>query len=224
MGLGEEDFWFIFYCIFAGGIGGSKLLYWIVEYRQLLEGSLRPFADLRYGFVYYGGFLGGLAAAWWAARRRGAEVLRILDYFAAALPLGHAIGRLGCLAAGCCYGRPTSLPWGLVPGGHPDSITPRALWGLRLHPTPLYESLANLAVFLLLARALLPAAESGRAPRGSVLAWYAVLYGSTRFAVEALRADDRGAWAGLSTSQWLALATALAGLAAAAALRRRHGR
>ncbi|MDD5657976.1 MAG: prolipoprotein diacylglyceryl transferase [Elusimicrobia bacterium] len=219
MGLDEKRFWSLIYWVFAGAVLGGKLMFWAVSYRELLDGRLALLADLRYGFVFYGGLLGALAAGWAAARRCGVPFLAAADNFAVALPLGHAVGRLGCLAAGCCYGRPTSLPWAVTLGG-PGSSTPAELWGVPLHPVPLYESIANLAIAAFLAKVLLPRVRRRELAAGSVLAAYAGLYGAARFALEFLRYDDRGlSLPPFSISQWLSLAA----VAAAAALFARRG-
>ena len=216
MGLGEDEFWFLIYSIFFGAIAGGKLLYVIVEFRSFLSGELGFFRDFRYGFVFFGGFFGAFFMALWAQRRLKFDRAKVFDYCAAALPLGHAIGRLGCLASGCCYGKPTLLPWGVVLGGDPASTTPRELWGTPLHPTQLYESLANLAIFAFLARWAISRAEAGLIKRGSVVILYIILYSALRFTIEFWRGDDRGGWAGLSTSQWFGLFAGAVGLAALA--------
>lgn len=220
MGLDEKRFWRLIYCVFFGAIAGGKLLYWAVSYRELLDGRLSLVGDFRYGFVFFGGLLGSLAMGWLAKRWMGLDLTALSDYFGVALPFGHAVGRLGCLAAGCCYGRPTQLPWGLALGGDPYCVTPRELWGLPLHPAQLYESLANAAIGLFLLRVLLPRAQRKELAPGTVFLAYVALYSAARFLVEFCRYDDRGAsLPPFSVSQWLALA----GMAAAAALLMRRG-
>ena len=119
---------------------------------------------------------------------------RVADYAFTALALGHGIGRLGCLAAGCCYGRYTDLPWGVALAGD-----------LSRHPTQVYEALLNFALFGFLAGYALPRVKDGRWQSGGVLLCYVMGYALLRFVVEFFRGDDRGAsWAGLSPSQWLA--------------------
>lgn len=209
MGLSEKDFWGVVYAVFFGAILGGKILYWLVEWRSLADGTLRPLRDFRYGFVFFGGFLGSSLAGWAYRRRHPFDFLRVADYFAAALPIGHAIGRLGCFMAGCCAGKPTSLPWG-VRFTHPESLVDPGLAGMALHPTQLYEAAADLliaGVLMAMLRSRPKEAASGR-----VLAAYACLYGGARFAIEFLRGDDRGgALLGLSVSQWIGLGCAVAG-------------
>lgn len=213
MGLSEDDFWKLIYFIFFGAVIGGKLLYLFVEHKAFLADPLPFLRGFRYGFVFFGGLLGAMAMGAWARRSIGLDYLDAADYFGAALPLGHAIGRLGCLGAGCCYGRPTDMPWGLALGGHPASSTPLELWGVPLHPTQIYESLANLAIFFVLWRWVLPRVKAGSWRRGSAFFFYIVLYSSARFFIEFYRFDDRGAsLAPFSVSQWIALAC-LAGAA-----------
>jgi len=107
MGMGEDEFWNVIYALFFGAIAGGKILYWIVEWRAFVSGELHPIRDFRYGFVFFGGFLGSVLAGILVRRRGASPFWRPADYFGVALPMGHSIGRLGCLAAGCCIGRPT---------------------------------------------------------------------------------------------------------------------
>ena len=177
-GLSEDEAWTVVYWIFGGALVGGKLLY-LAANRADVDWS-RPVETLRYGFVFYGGLLGALAAGWALCRRRGWDLLRVAGPFAAALPLGQAVGRVGCLLAGCCYGRPSAL----LGGGR--------------HPAPLYEALLCLALFAWL-----------RTQKRDLLLRYLVGYAMIRFSVEFFRGDDRGGFLlGLSPSQWLALATA----------------
>lgn len=190
MGLSEDAFWELIYWLFAGALIGGKLAYAAVE-----RDPSRLWSDLRYGFVFYGGLIGALAAGGMLQRRRAFSYAKLADYFGVALPLGHAIGRLGCLAAGCCYGRHTDLPWGVALAGDPSR-----------HPTQIYESLANAAIAAVVLRAGLPRVQDGRWRRGAAFLLYVALYAAARFGVEFLRGDDRGpAWLGLAPSQLVSL-------------------
>ena len=201
MGLSEDQIWDIVYWVFGGAFVGGKIMYFIVT-----PGSFAFTVEaVRYGFVFYGGLIGGLAAGLWHAYRLKLPFLKLADWCLTALALGHGIGRFGCLAAGCCYGHHTGLPWGVAMAGDASR-----------HPTQVYEAFLNLALFGFLVRFALPRAQDGRWRHGGVLAAYILGYAALRFAVEFLRGDDRGTFvAGLSPSQWVALA---AGAATAAAL------
>ncbi len=214
--LNEDQFWFLIYALFFGAVAGGKVLYILLSLRQERWADIHLLRDFRYGFVFFGGLLGAWLTVSWAVRRLGLAYWATADYFAVALPMGHAIGRLGCLAAGCCYGKPTGLPWGVRLGGSPYCVTPVSLWGISLHPVQLYESAANAAIAAILAWGVLPGARKGRWPAGTAFLAYIILYATARFAIEFFRGDDRG-WCpyGLWISQWLALAF---GLFAAVAL------
>jgi phosphatidylglycerol:prolipoprotein diacylglycerol transferase len=221
-GMTEDKFWLLIYGLFFGAIMGGKLLFMALEWRSYASGQLRVIADFRYGFVFFGGLLGALGMGALLTRRLKIPFWATADYCGVALPLGHALGRLGCLGAGCCYGKPTMLPWGIALGGSPASSTPVELWGVPLHPTQLYESAANLAIAAYLARRLLPRVERDELPAGTVLLAYVLLYSVARFLIEFLRGDDRGGtMLGLFVSQWIGLVCALV---AAVALARRQSR
>ena len=205
MGLSENAFWDLIYWIFGGALIGGKLGFAFVERDVSVL-----WHDVRYGFVFYGGFLGAAVAGWIATRRHKLDFVKLSDYFAVALPIGHAIGRLGCLAAGCCYGRHTGLPWGVALAGDPSR-----------HPTQVYEALANAGIAFVVARVGLARTRDGRWKPGSAFLLYVILYATARFLVEILRDDDRGASVlGLSPSQAIAVA-ALAAAGTALAWRRR---
>ena len=192
---------------------GSKLLLLVVEpeYRQEPL-RLLSLDFLRSGGVFYGGFLGGLAAAVLLMRRYRMPFWKTADAFAPALVLGQSIGRLGCFAAGCCWGKECQLPWGVefTQRGHEITGVPT---GVHLHPTQLYESGAALLIFLFLVWL-----HRRKRFDGQVLLFYAVLYGAARFIIEFFRADPRGdilgltSLTGLSTSQLISLLVGLVGL------------
>jgi phosphatidylglycerol:prolipoprotein diacylglycerol transferase len=150
------------------------------------------------GFVWYGGFFGGLAAAVAWIRRHGLPVATVFDCAAPALPLGHAIGRIGChLAGDGDWGRVTSLPWGvayrnaIIGWPHPE--------GVLVHPTPLYEAFAYTAIFL-----FLWARRTKTNVPGQAFATYLLLGGLARFLIEFVRINPE--WAlGLSLAQWISL-------------------
>lgn len=188
MGLSEDQFWSVVYWLFGGILLGAKLAYVFVERDAALL-----WTDPRFGFVFYGGVAGAIIAGLIVARREGVDFRRCGDFFGAALPLGHAIGRLGCLAAGCCYGRHTDGWWGLPMAGDPSR-----------HPVQAYESAANLVLFFFAARAL------GRHKPGTVLRAVVAAYAVIRFLLEFLRDDPRGAGLlGLSPSQAVAVVALL---------------
>lgn len=152
------------------------------------------------GFTWYGGLLGGLAAALVIIRRHGLPLATVAGEAAAPLSAAYAVGRLGCFLSGDgTYGRPTTLPWGMrFPNGVVATDVP-------VHPTPLYEAI----VAALLAIALWRYAQ--RADPGRVFGAYLVLSGLARFLVEFLRVNDQSLF-GLTQPQLWGLASIAAGL------------
>jgi phosphatidylglycerol:prolipoprotein diacylglycerol transferase len=121
--------------------------------------------------------------------------------FAPGIALGHVIGRLGCLLAGCCYGRPTELPWGVTFTSPVAAANVGTPLGIPLHPTQLYDAGAELLILAF----LLIFEKRGRPFAGRTFWLYMLLYAISRFIVEIFRGDDRGMLAGLSTSQVVSL-------------------
>ena len=192
---------------------GSKALMLLTEpaYRsdpwQLLSLDF-----LRSGGVFYGGFLAAVATGYALVRRYHLPWWPTADAFAPGIALGQAIGRQGCFAAGCCWGKPTRLPWGVefTELGHQVTGVPL---GVHLHPTQLYESFAAFAIFLFLLWL-----HHRKSFSGQVIATYAVCYGVMRFTIEFFRDDPRGDILGLttlthlSTSQLISLIVGISGL------------
>jgi phosphatidylglycerol:prolipoprotein diacylglycerol transferase len=207
MGLSESQFWGLIYALFFGAVMGGKVLFWLVEWRDLVSGDLRLIRDFRFGFVFYGGLLGAALMGVWYRRREPFSYLKVADYFSVAIPIGHAIGRLGCFAAGCCAGLPTTLPWG-VRFTHPGALVARYLHGVPLHPTQLYETAINLVIAFVTWRTLTRVQQT-KSPVGTAALTYVAAYAAARFLLEFLRGDNRGGFfLYLSPSQWIALACA----------------
>jgi len=162
------------------------------------------------GGVFYGGFIAALLFAVWYIRLHHLPFWKVVDVYAPAVSLGLGVGRIGCFAAGCDYGKPTTSAWGVVfsdPFSHEVSGVPL---GIPLHPTQLYLSLTSLSIF-----AILIWRYSRKSRDGEIFVLYLALYAVARFFIEFLRGDeDRGFVFHhlLSTSQFiaiLALATAV---------------
>ncbi|HXA56118.1 MAG TPA: prolipoprotein diacylglyceryl transferase [Candidatus Acidoferrum sp.] len=143
-------------------------------------------ATLQSGGTFYGGLLGGLLWTLLYTRYEKMPLLSTLDVCAAPLALGHAIGRIGCFAAGCCFGKPTSLPWGVTFTSDIASRISGTPLNTPLHPTQLYEAAAEFLNFLF----LFFVGRRWRFPGQSVGA-YLALYGVERGLLEFLR-DDPG--------------------------------
>lgn len=202
--------------VLLGSLVGARLGHILFENPQsYLDDPMKLLRIWQGGFVYYGGFLFNLACMYVYIRWRGLVFLRVADVFAPVIGLGLCFGRLGCLSAGCCYGRPVDfplgfpLPWGLT---FFSGQVPRALEGVPLHPTQLYLSVLGLALFLWTSRVRRRQKYDGQAFL-HLTAWYAV----GRSVVELFRFDvDRGVyWGWISTSQLVSvplLAAALVGM------------
>jgi len=186
-----------------GGILGSKLLLVIVDLPYYVNHPYELIYLLRAGGVFYGGLIGGVVTAAILLKRYQFSFHVIGDILAPHIALGHAIGRLGCFSAGCCYGKHCDLPLGVTfESGFAHSVV-----GVPLHD-PLYPTqLISACLLLLIYLVTRYFVFKKRSWTGQVFWSYVTLYSISRFAVEFLRGDlDRGFvvdW--LSTSQFISL-------------------
>jgi phosphatidylglycerol:prolipoprotein diacylglycerol transferase len=180
---------------------GARLFYIIVEFRSFLEASLSTLVG-RSGFVFYGGIVFGSSTLLILCRRHKINFFKFVDTLSLGLPLGHAIGRIGCFFYGCCYGRPTRSFLGIL--FLPES--PAGALGIKVIPTQLIESF-----FLFLIFFSLLIVSRRKKLEGQVFVLYLILYGIVRFVIEFYRGDPRGQILGLSTSQFFALAAIIFG-------------
>lgn len=194
LGIGSEIFWDLALWSILGGMVGARLTYVLVTWKEFAHDWASIFRIWDGGLVFYGGFVGGIAGGGWFIRKHQLPFWKVADVTAPYIPLAHALGRLGCFFAGCCYGR-ESRSWGLVFPALGDQV-PRL-------PTQLYEAGFNALLFLFLFLRRKKARPAGR------LFWlYVGLYAAWRFGIEFFRGDDiRGTmfWSWLHTSQLLAL-------------------
>lgn len=216
MKAGPGEFWALGYCILLGALGGARLGYYAVEWRQFAADPGAMLGQWRTGWVFWPGLLGGMLMGWvfqqgYNRLYRPRKYLPVADYFAPALALGHTLGRLGCFAEGCCHGGHTILPWG-VRFTHPACSVEESLLGVPLHPTQLLEAAGSLAFFVFFGYWALPRIRAGKLRQGTSFLGYVAAYSVLRFLIEFLRGDDRGEflWPLLSPSQWVCL-FALAG-------------
>lgn len=188
----------LFFWIVVAAIIGSRLLYVIIEFQSFRSEPLEIFKIWKGGLVFYGGLILAVIATAFYIRRNQLPMWKTLDILAPSLAIGQVFGRLGCFFAGCCYGRPTDVPWA-VKFTDPESLAPLYV---ALHPTQLYEAGAVLIIFFILVLV-------GRAKRfeGQAVWIYLFLYSGARFIIENYRGDHRGTmWGGmLSTSQFISL-------------------
>lgn len=196
--------------LILSGLLGAKLLLVVVEgpgyYLTSFHGLLELF---RAGGVFYGGLLGALAAAVFFVRVKKVRFLAFADAAAPAVALGQAIGRIGCLSAGCCWGEQCGKPWAITFTDPKAGANVGVPLNVPLHPTQIYEALG-----LLILVGLLVWFGKGHAP-GRTFSLYLVGAAILRFTVEIVRGDPRGTLPGtsLSTSQGIAVALFLLGVA-----------
>ena len=213
-GLDKERYWDLMLPLAVGTIGGGVLLYFFLYGGGAAKNWAYFVRTHRIGGgAFYGDILGALTASWVVWKVKGLSFRKVADLIGAAAPLALAVMRLGCLQHGCCYGKPTDLPWGIV-FTDPQSAVWRRYLGTPLHPTQVYELLAAAALFSGAHFLVLPRVKDGRLPRGSVLVFFLALYGVLRFFIEFLRGSDPGIYRpyGLTTAQVLATATATGAL------------
>ena len=212
-GLPRESIYDLCLWILLASLVGSKVLMLGTE-PEYRENPLHLISldFLRSGGVFYGGLLGATFAAYFLMKRYRLPWWKTADACAPGIALGNFFGRQGCFAAGCCWGKPTDLPWGVKFSQLGNQITGVPI-DRHLHPTQLYESFAMLIVFFGLIWL-----HRRRRFDGQLILLYGVLYALVRFLVEFVRDDPRGdifgltTLTGLSTSQMLSLLVGIAAL------------
>jgi len=184
------------------GLVGARLYHVLERPRELIADPAVLVS--RFGFAWFGGFLGGFVALVFLARHFGIPVLEFMDLCSPAAAVGYAIGRIGCLLSGDGdYGVPTTLPWGM---SFPNGVVPTTQ---RVHPTPLYEFFIWLAIAAFLWQ-MGKKAVSGARPKGEVFGGYLILTGVARFLIEFIRINPRSFF-GLSNAQAASLVSIVAG-------------
>jgi phosphatidylglycerol:prolipoprotein diacylglycerol transferase len=182
---------------------GAKGLLVLVELPRYLEDPASVIGVIRAGGVFLGGFIAAVIAAVVLFRRHHLEPLPTMDVVIPSVALGHAVGRIGCLLAGCCWGSTCDLPWAITYTDPVATANVGTPLGVALHPFPAYAALFNLALW-----GALEWMYARRPPAGRVFAAYLMLYGTGRFLLEWTRGDaGRGFVLGgaLSTSQLISL-------------------
>lgn len=181
----------------------------------------------RFGFAWFGGFIGGFIALGILARCFGIPVLEFMDLCSPAGAIGYAIGRIGCLLSGDGdYGIPTTLPWGMSFPNGTEPSPPHCLergWpaDCRVHPTPIYEFLIWILIAVILWR-MGKKALNGEAA-GKVFSYYLVLTGVARFLIEFIRINPRSFF-GMSNAQTASLVSILMGIMLLLRIKRQQGR
>jgi phosphatidylglycerol:prolipoprotein diacylglycerol transferase len=184
------------------GILGARLFYVLANWRVYLKAPWEILAIWHGGQIFYGGLIVGIVALCWLARRRRFPIPAFADFAITGVPLGHAIGRLGCFMNGCCFGRASDMPWAVsFAAGDAVGLGP-------VHPTQLYEAIANLGVY-----AVLLWFYHRRRRDGTVMALYLLLYPVSRFLLEFTRGDPRQHLGALTIAQGVSIGLFAAGVA-----------
>jgi phosphatidylglycerol:prolipoprotein diacylglycerol transferase len=210
----QDDGFLIVTIAGIAGLVGARL-YHVLETPREFFADPWPMLLTRYGFAWFGGFLGGVLALIILARRFKVPLLEFFDICAPAAAVGYAIGRIGCLLSGDGdYGRPTTLPWGMV---FPNGVVPttdtcvQQGWPATcsVHPTPIYEFFIWMAIAAFLWHMGAQAVRSPKA-KGEIFCAYLILTGIARFLVEFLRINPRSLF-GLTNAQAASAISVLAG-------------
>ncbi len=215
-GLSDSDFTNMAIFVLVIGFLGGKLLHIIVEFKTLLTDPMAVLGSE--GFVVYGGIITGIATIFVYCRIKKLKFLEYIDLFATVVPINQALGRIGCLLAGCCYGRHTESSFSIV---FPEGAMAPA--GVKLIPTQPIMAAGNFVIFSVLTILYLrtcpkkgsdgEVAPEHRYIPGLATSLYLMMYSIGRFIIEFFRDDERGAVGALSTSQFIAIFTFAAGAA-----------
>src|SRR5438046_119089 len=187
--------------IIISALVGAKLLLLITDFQTFASDPRELLTLARSGGVFYGGLILAVVVALWYIRRVGLPLWTTCDVFAPGIALGHVIGRFGCLFAGCCYGKPTTMPWGITFTDQFAAANVGTPLDRPLHPTQLYEAGAELLILVF----LLTTERKGRPFAGRTFWLYMLLYAVSRYIIEIFRGDERGTVGIFSTSQFISL-------------------
>jgi len=187
-GINPENAWNLGILVVLCGIVGAKILYIVNDWSSYAAhpAEIFSFNTLQAGGVFSGGLIGALLAAAYYVRKHHMPALATCDAFAPGLALGHAIGRVGCFAAGCCWGKPTNHWWGVTFTNPLAEAWVGTPLGRALQPTQLFESAVELANFFILMWLF-----KRKKFDGQIFGAYLFLYGVARYFLEYLR-DDPG--------------------------------
>lgn len=184
---------------------GPRLFYVLGDWNYFINNPIEIIMVQHGGMVFVGGLVFSLATIFIFAKIKKIALLKLFDAIAPGVAFGYAIGRIGCLLNGCCFGLPTTLPWGIIfPAGSLASLYCKA--GESLHPTQIYAAASMFLVFLFLAWLY-----KRKRFDGQIMAWWAILYALYRFLVEFLRYSPVH-WLNLTPTQWLILPLLIVGI------------
>lgn len=197
----DELFWITISCL-VGGILGAKLMFILVEIKSILANP-SLLLDITHGFVVYGGIIGGIGVGYLYCKIKKLEFLKYFDLVMPSIAIAQGFGRVGCMFAGCCYGRETDSWFHVI--YETSEFAPN---GVALIPTQLIMALLNFGHFFI----LIFLAKKVMKYSGQVAGCYLVFYSIGRFFLEYLRDDPRGTVDILSTSQFISLFILAAGV------------
>lgn len=197
----DSLFWLTISCL-IGGILGAKLLFILVEIKSIIANP-KILLDVTHGFVVYGGIIGGIGVGYLFCKIKKLPFLKYFDLVMPSIAIAQGFGRVGCMFAGCCYGRETESWFHVI--YQTSDFAPN---GVALIPTQLIMAILNFAHFFILAYLAKKVVKHD----GQVAGFYLVFYSIGRFFLEYLRNDPRGEVKMFSTSQFISLFILAAGV------------
>ena len=231
-GLNRDKVLDLSFGILIAAMVGSRVLFIIVNWDEYAHDLPGIFQFWKGGLVFYGGFIGAVLFSLWYMRRNDMPFLQYADAMGPTVAIGQALGRLGCFAAGCCWGGACDVHYPLAARFPPESLAYQSQVAARvieagapstisIHPTQLYEALGCALIFLFLTYW-----RSRKRFHGELLALYLMMYAPLRALVETFRGDEergrvfnflggwaRHAWWNLSTSELISIGIFAAGVA-----------
>ena len=191
--------------VIIAALVGAKLLLFVVDFQQFTRSPQEFMTLLRSGGVFYGGLIAAVLVCIYQLRKHKLPLWTSGDLFAPGIALGYMVGRLGCLMAGCCFGKPTDVAWAVTFTDPIANLNVGTPLNTPLHPTQLYEAAAGLIILVL----LLAIERRGRSFPGRTFWLFVLFYSISRFIIEFYRGDDRGLVLDLlSTSQFISVVLA----------------
>ncbi len=182
-GISPDTITDIFIVILVSAIVGARLLYVAINFSTYKDHPLEMLKIWNGGLVFFGGFIVAAAAAAVYFNLKNLKIWKMADIISPGIALGHAVGRIGCLFAGCCYGKACDLPFA-IKFTHPESLAPL---GVYLHPTQMYSIFSNLILFF-----ILMGLHKKKKFDGMIFLSYIMLYSLFRSIIEFFRGDFRG--------------------------------
>ncbi len=182
-GIKPQNITDIFFIILISGIIGARSLYVLINFDAYKNNLVAIFKIWEGGLVFFGGFILATIVLSVYLKQKQYKIWQVADIIAPGIALGHAFGRLGCLFAGCCYGKECELPFA-ISFSHPQSLAPL---NVLLHPTQIYSVISNIILFFILFWI-----QKKKRFDGMVFLIYLMLYALFRSIIEFFRGDFRG--------------------------------